>query len=509
MSGQIFLGLYSLFALGVSVATFMAAIICCFQKGPNRTVAINLLLILATLLPILLIGASFLPKSKKNNNPMAFKQSEQIDSLVYGLNQATELKYAAEEFPAVAALVKAKFMVHAPETTFEADEEWLSDLIKKDPDHSEGIAVRLAVIGAASGTDHCKELEKYESPFAKIMQCVLCKRSDLPTPTRDECIDSISAELPAGWYRETALLSAYQHFGDKSKTDFIISERRLQGRAFSYKLLVNALSYVLLCLTGLVVIVRASPSLFSTQGQMPWTTEWGIKKIWGVCLCALYAQAIFGLISYGILYALTKDVSSSANVIIVDIATIAATMVTVLIAARQILLKPANLTLLDGLYFRSDQSNLSQCMRTGFFTYCAAVTLVLIVSTIERALMGHSLHTENPIAMRMVAIAVGANPITIGLLFIAAGVLAPIYEEILFRGLLYPYLRKRMSMWPAALLSGTLFSLCHWDLPMLAQIAILGTLQAIAVERTRSLTTSIIMHGLWNSGLFLALIMLR
>jgi membrane protease YdiL (CAAX protease family) len=509
MSGHTLQGLYSLFVLAVFVATIMAAIICCFQKGPNRSVAINLLLILATLLPILLIGGSFLPKSKKTNNPMAFKQSEQIDSLVYGLNQATELKYAAEEFPAVAALVKAKFMVHAPEATFEADEEWLSDLIKKDPDKSEEIAVRLAVIGSASGTDHCKELEKYDSPFAKIMQCVFCNKRDVPAPTRDECVDSINTQLPAGWYRETALLSAYKHFGDVSKTDSIIAERKLQGRSFSYKLLLNVVSYALLCLTGLVVIVRASPSLFSTNEQMPWTTDWGIKKIWGVCLCALYAQAIFGLISYGIIYVVTKDVSSSANVIIVDIATIAATMVTVLVAARQILLKPANLSLIDGLYFRSNQSSLGQCMRTGFFTYCAAITLVLIVSTLERAFMGHSLHTENPIAMRMVAIAVDANPIRIGLLFLAAGVLAPIYEEILFRGLLYPYLRKRMSMWPAALLSGTLFSLCHWDLPMLAQIAILGTLQAIAVERTRSLTTSIIMHGLWNSGLFLALIMLR
>jgi membrane protease YdiL (CAAX protease family) len=509
MSSHILQGLYSLVVLAVFIATILTAIISCFQKGASRTSATNLLIVLATLLPILIVGTSFFPKSNKTNNPLAFKPSEQVDSLAYGLNQATELKYAAEESPLVAALVKSKFLVHAPESTFEADQDWLVELLKKDSADSEGIAIRLALIGTASGTDQCKMLNKYDSEFAEIMQAVLCDKKQSPTPTRDQCIDSIKAELPAGWYKETALLAAYKHFGDTNKIDSILAERKSQGRAFSYKLLVNAISYLLLCLTGLVVIVRSSPSLFSLKEQMPWTADWGIKKIWSVCLCALYAQAIFGLISYGVLYVITKDVSSSANVIIVDIATIAATMVSVLIAARQILLKPLNLNLLDGLYFRSDQSSLSKCIQTGFYTYCAAITLVLIVSSLERAFIGHSLHTENPITMRMVAIAIGANPITISLLFIAAGVIAPVYEEILFRGLLYPYLRKRMSMWPAALLSGTLFSLCHWDLPMIAQIAILGTLQAVAVERTRSLTTSIVMHGLWNSGLFLALIMLR
>jgi membrane protease YdiL (CAAX protease family) len=509
MSSQIFQGLYALFFVAVFVATILTAIISFFQKGRNRTVAINLLLIFATVLPILLIGANFLPKNSKNTNPFAFKQSEQLDSLVYGLNQATELKSAIEEVPWLASLVKAKLLVHAPDSTFEGDQEWLSDILKKDPANSESIAIRLALVSTASGTDQCKVLNKYDSPFAKIMQCVLCDKTHSASPTLNDCVDSINTNLRAGWYRDTALLAAYKHFGETRRIDSILAERKSRGRDFSYKLLVNVVTYLFLCLTGIVVIVRAGPTLFRSQGQMPWSTDWGFKKIWSVCLCALYAQAIFGLMSYGILYASTKDVSSSANVIIVDIATIAATMVAVLIAARQILLKPANLSLIDGLYFRSDQCNLGQCMKTGFLTYCAAITLVLIVTTTEHALMGHSLHTDNPIAMRMVAIAVDANLITIVLLFIAAGILAPIYEEILFRGLLYPYLRKRMSMWPAALISGSLFSLCHWDLPMLAQIAILGTLQAIAVERTRSLTTSIIMHGLWNSGLFLAMLMLR
>jgi membrane protease YdiL (CAAX protease family) len=81
---------------------------------------------------------------------------------------------------------------------------------------------------------------------------------------------------------------------------------------------------------------------------------------------------------------------------------------------------------------------------------------------------------------------------------ICAGVLAPITEEMFFRGLLqtaFRYLFKRS--WPAIFLSAALFALVHpwWTWP---QIFFLGICLGYAYERTANLWMSITMHASFN-----------
>ncbi|MEX2505262.1 MAG: CPBP family intramembrane glutamic endopeptidase, partial [Egicoccus sp.] len=47
------------------------------------------------------------------------------------------------------------------------------------------------------------------------------------------------------------------------------------------------------------------------------------------------------------------------------------------------------------------------------------------------------------------------------LAIVAAVVMAPILEEIAFRGVLFQSLRRRVGMWPAAVLSGLIFAAVH------------------------------------------------
>src|SRR4051794_18039938 len=81
-------------------------------------------------------------------------------------------------------------------------------------------------------------------------------------------------------------------------------------------------------------------------------------------------------------------------------------------------------------------------------------------------------------------------------------VVAPICEEIFFRGFLYRVLRLRMTFWLAALIDGLLFGLVHASSTSLAALpilAFLGLVFCYVYERTGTLFATIAMHALNNT----------
>lgn len=57
--------------------------------------------------------------------------------------------------------------------------------------------------------------------------------------------------------------------------------------------------------------------------------------------------------------------------------------------------------------------------------------------------------------------AVGVDPLVTTLVIVAAVVLAPIGEELFFRGILFQALRRRVGLWPAATISAAVFGAVH------------------------------------------------
>jgi len=80
-----------------------------------------------------------------------------------------------------------------------------------------------------------------------------------------------------------------------------------------------------------------------------------------------------------------------------------------------------------------------------------------------------------------------------------AVVVAPLVEEIFFRGILYPTLRARWGIMPAALVSSFFFALLHFHLPAFLPLLVLAFVLCMAYERTGSLPACIVAHGLFNS----------
>jgi CAAX protease family protein len=78
-------------------------------------------------------------------------------------------------------------------------------------------------------------------------------------------------------------------------------------------------------------------------------------------------------------------------------------------------------------------------------------------------------------------------------------VVAPVVEELLFRGVLYGTLRIRLGPLPATLASAALFALAHgYGLVGFASVFVSGVLWALAYERTRSLLPGMLAHAANN-----------
>jgi len=99
---------------------------------------------------------------------------------------------------------------------------------------------------------------------------------------------------------------------------------------------------------------------------------------------------------------------------------------------------------------------------------------------------------------------------TLTLLFamvFATVILAPVTEELLFRGCLYRFLKARLSLAAALLVSGVLFSIVHVNPLSLLPLFFLGVVLAYAYERTGSIKVPILIHGIFNANTIILIVL--
>ena len=116
--------------------------------------------------------------------------------------------------------------------------------------------------------------------------------------------------------------------------------------------------------------------------------------------------------------------------------------------------------------------------------------------------------------MGLLLIPMGINPLslvqmrmpqdvtTLTLFFVTGGLVAPMAEELFFRGILYGLLRP-MGILPAMLISTLLFASAHATPGMLPITQLAGGLLfAAAYEKEGHIAVPIFIHGLGNTALF-------
>jgi hypothetical protein len=84
-------------------------------------------------------------------------------------------------------------------------------------------------------------------------------------------------------------------------------------------------------------------------------------------------------------------------------------------------------------------------------------------------------------------------------MLLLAGIVAPFGEELLFRGVIYTFLRERWGIWLSVLLSSFLFGLIHGNVAIGVTGFLLGVVAAIVYEYSKSLWTAVVVHAINNS----------
>ncbi|MEC8332735.1 MAG: type II CAAX endopeptidase family protein [Verrucomicrobiota bacterium] len=93
----------------------------------------------------------------------------------------------------------------------------------------------------------------------------------------------------------------------------------------------------------------------------------------------------------------------------------------------------------------------------------------------------------------------GGHPMAMLLLVILAVIMAPVVEEIIFRGCIYRFLKSQTSLLVAQIISGCIFSIMHANLLSFVPLIFVGILLARIYEKTGSLNASMWFHALFNA----------
>jgi len=152
---------------------------------------------------------------------------------------------------------------------------------------------------------------------------------------------------------------------------------------------------------------------------------------------------------------------------------------------------------------RTDEADRgSAAGRPSAFVSAGLVVLALVgveVVAVAYGLLMQSLDLREPISLSSDVSAVfgGGN---LGLLVAAAlvAVVAPLVEELAFRGTIMTALGSRMSMWPAIGISAVLFAAYHASVWLFFPMLVLGVALGWLAWTRRSLWPAIAMHVLYN-----------
>ncbi|MDD2586417.1 MAG: type II CAAX endopeptidase family protein [Syntrophomonadaceae bacterium] len=135
---------------------------------------------------------------------------------------------------------------------------------------------------------------------------------------------------------------------------------------------------------------------------------------------------------------------------------------------------------------------------TDYFRYGVVGGIILMLVMIILSIPINYLHPEiEPQVYEDILRAVHGFPQFI-LIFIMGAVLAPLSEELFYRGMIYPVFRKYLGPGWGMVVAGLVFGLAHWDIWRLIPLSIGGALLCLIYEKTGSIFISALAHGVWN-----------
>jgi membrane protease YdiL (CAAX protease family) len=127
-----------------------------------------------------------------------------------------------------------------------------------------------------------------------------------------------------------------------------------------------------------------------------------------------------------------------------------------------------------------------------------------VVAFIVAGIVGYPIQQQFGVDPTQEALSQTATvPGLLPLVFLSGAIIAPIAEEIVFRGYLYKAFRDRFKPSYAIVLSAALFSAIHLELVAAAPLFVIGIVLAYVYEKTGNIMAPITLHVLNNAVAFL------
>ncbi|APB34836.1 abortive infection protein [Gloeomargarita lithophora Alchichica-D10] len=322
--------------------------------------------------------------------------------------------------------------------------------------------------------------------------------------------EPLVVEYLSGWFAQVALLRLYGLQQREVEVAALVQEQqRLAEDAVNRLLVLVGLPLVggtlgTILLLGLAVqwLLRGRQSLLG-RGELPgWSVPWGGEVVLQVMV--LWFVAFFGLgqvvlplvvqlLGWG---AWVHTPLGRALYVFISYASLIAAGVGILVVSLRGYQPLGN----NWFNFRPR----GRTWVWGVGGYLVAQPLVFLASWVNQALL-QGRGGGNPL---LPLLAQTQDPWVLAIFSLVIVVLAPLFEETIFRGFLLPSLTRNLPVGGAVVVSGAVFALAHLSVADVLPLTVLGMLLGFVYTRQRVLWAPILLHGLWNGGSLVALLVL-
>jgi membrane protease YdiL (CAAX protease family) len=315
-----------------------------------------------------------------------------------------------------------------------------------------------------------------------------------------DLVAELDAALPPGWFHDRLALGLAARVGDEALAANARGELAARGKRLLLRLRGFAVAQGAVLVLGVVALARlarwrrADVRVGSAVLPPPWSGRVGVV--------VLVRGGAVGALLMTALYLVPTGGRESLRLVLETSATLA--FVPAVLLARRWLLRPAGLGLAGGFGLRPPRRALG--------TLAALFLAVLALGQGGEWMLGlvaRGLDLSSHWTEWFEADLAWGSRATVAVTLLNVVVLTPIFEELLFRGLLFGTLRRGLGAPAAAVASAAIFALAHgYGALGFASVFWSALVWAWAYERSGSLWPCIAAHAVDNLGASLSVLLI-
>ncbi len=309
-----------------------------------------------------------------------------------------------------------------------------------------------------------------------------------------------------GWLADITLRDYHERLGNPEQVEDIERRQAQRTRLFGLSLCVLGIALAALMLLGLTLLVisamRYGFSLVPPrrEPQLPFLVPWTFIDVAEIVALLPFALVVVGVSAASLwAQASAQWTWPLARPLLVTAQYLGVAALCLIVIFKRVRARSSAPSRSLGLR----AARPLRLIGAGIAGYAVFIALISLLAVVLRGMLGEVL----PLASSVEELI--GSPHSTGELIIYAVlvcVIAPIVEEIIFRGYVYAGIRRFLRPPQAMLLGGLIFWVVHFNPTALLVITLIGIMLCYLYERTRSLLPGMVAHGLHNAIVLVALV---